>query len=77
MSARKSRQNSPASVEVRPSSAKPVDIKTVFEVPSARSIEVQQAAMARGMQEWFDSFNKSHTMDGDDEDETMPSSPVE
>lgn len=36
---------------------------------SSRSIDKEQVAMARGMQEWFDSFNKLHQIHEDDAEE--------
>jgi hypothetical protein len=51
------------------SRSQPIKVTTAFEMPVARNIDVDTASMARGMQEWFDSFNKSQKMEAD-EDET-------
>lgn|GEM_PF-7104250 len=48
------------------SNSKPVKVTTAFEMPVARSVDVDTAAMARGMQEWFDSYNKSRKMEADE-----------
>lgn len=69
MSTRKKHQTS----ELRPNTlltnSKPVKVTTTFEPPSTRNIDVEQAAMAQGMQEWFDSFNKSHKVKEDEGEE--------
>ena len=48
------------------SNSKPIKVATAFEMPVAKHVDVDTAAMARGMQEWFDSFNQSRKMEADE-----------
>jgi len=67
MSTPKSHQDHEADSKVSPRS-KPVKVTTTFEMPVARNVDVETAAMAQGMQEWFDSFNQFHKMEADEDE---------
>lgn len=66
MSTRKKHQTG----ELRPQPSAPgAPANKPFAARAAKSADREQAAMARGMQEWFDSFNKSHQIHEDDAEE--------
>ena len=65
MSTRKKHQTG----ELRLQSSAQVTPNKPFAPRAAKSVELEQAAMARGMQEWFDSFNKTHSLHEDDTEE--------